>query len=453
MNLTPSSIIIVLASLFLWLPSSASQKSGEACNFDNSCSAGFSCHLNNNYGYGDYKCYHVPRLLDEPCVPDKQECTDGLECLSLSNGYHCVVPRTFGEPCDDTKDRCGSGFACDTGFTNICFHDPRLEGEPCIGVGVYYDPMCMTQGSYDLVCNKASETCHRQDAFPCLDSTKTVMAAIDTSYKTTGVTSRSINVTGQKLVLDDFSTNGVNNLAYQLACQNQGATYVELRYDAQCVTGINKTAVSLFVSGQPRCYAATCLDVDGQALLSEYTLRPTEKLAHRDSSSNEQWVCTGQLRSATWDFCLENTNLINQKDDMQIAEFDMKPNVTTQKFLHIFDKAEKLVTFPAAGANFTDTCERNGGIVRMVKNAGLVCGKSLFTVQSFTTCLWPLCGTNTDTDTQRVIAQQIEAKLKKDTQSNVKVSGTCVFSRAKRVFVGSASVVMIGVGTVVLSFI
>jgi hypothetical protein len=58
---------------------------------------------------------------------------------------------------------------------------------------------------------------------PCLDATKTVMDAIDTSYKTKGVTSRSVDVAGSKLLFDDFSTNGANNLAYQLACEDQGA--------------------------------------------------------------------------------------------------------------------------------------------------------------------------------------------------------------------------------------
>jgi hypothetical protein len=101
------------------------------------------------------------------------------------------------------------------------------------------------------------------------------MDAIDTSYKTKGVTSRSVDMAGGKLLWDDFSTNGGNNLVYQLACEDQGAKYVELHYDAQCVTGINKT-VSLFVRGQPRCYAKTCTDVDGQSLLAMFSLGPTE---------------------------------------------------------------------------------------------------------------------------------------------------------------------------------
>lgn len=444
----PSRVIIVLESLLLLMPSSVSQKSGEPCNYDNSCSAGFSCHLNNDYGYGDFKCYHVPRLLNEPCVPNKQGCTDGLECLSSADSvYRCLVPRIFGEPCDDGNDPCGSCLLCDIGFTNVCFHDPRLEGEPCIGVGLYASPLCISQGSSDLTCYKASETCHRQDAFQCLDATKTVMDAIDTSYKTTHVTTKSIEMTDNKLLWDDFSTNTANNLAYQSACQDQGATYVELHYDAQCVTGINKT-VSLFVSGQPRCYDTTCQEADDQALLAEYTLRPTEKRAIRDSNSTDQWVCSGQLRSDSWDFCLENTKLINQKDDMQIVESNLQAMVSTQKFL-IFDKAEKLVTFPTVGQNFTDACQRSGGIIRVVKNADMVCGQAQFTVQAFTTCLWPLCGPNTDTDTQAVLAQQIEAKLKKDTQSNAKISGTCVFSSAVRLCVGSLSVAMILVGTFV----
>jgi hypothetical protein len=77
---------------------------------------------------------------------------------------------------------------------------------------------------------------------------------------------------------------------------------------------------------------------------------------------------SGQLRSDSWDFCLENTKLINQKDDMQIeAELNLQAMVSTQKLL-IFDKAEKLVTFPTAGQNFTNACQRSGGIIRIVKN-------------------------------------------------------------------------------------
>jgi hypothetical protein len=33
----------------------------------------------------------------------------------------------------------------------------------------------------------------------------------------------SVDVAGSKLLFDDFSTNGANNLAYQLACEDQGA--------------------------------------------------------------------------------------------------------------------------------------------------------------------------------------------------------------------------------------
>jgi hypothetical protein len=294
-----------------------------------------------------------------------------------------------------------------------------------------------------------SGTCHHLAAFPCLDATKTVMDAIDTSYKTKGVTSRSVDVAGGKLLWDDFSTNGGNNLVYQLACEDQGAKYVELHYDAQCVTGINKT-VSLFVRGQPRCYAKTCTDVDGQSLLAMFSLGPTEKRAQHDSNSADKWVCSGQLRNPSWNFCLENTKSIHEKNDMVLAVSDMKPTVSTQKFL-VFDKAEKLVTFPTVGKNFTSACQRSGGVVREVTDATFVCGKSQFVVQAFTTCLWPLCGPNTDRDTQVVIAQQLQTKLKTLTQSNVKISGTCVLSSALRVSVASVSVAMIVIGTFAFS--
>jgi hypothetical protein len=75
-----------------------------------------------------------------------------------------------------------------------------------------------------------------------------------------------------------------------------------------------------------------------------FSLGPTEKRAQRDSNSTNKWVCSGQLRNASWNFCRDNTKSINEKDDMQIADFDLTPTVSTQKFL-VFNKAEKLVTF------------------------------------------------------------------------------------------------------------
>jgi hypothetical protein len=445
----PSRIIILVASLLPLLPSCVSQNVGESCR--NGCSGGLTCNRDFTWRFDDQKCYHAPRLLNEPCVWDRPECASGLECMFgwYTVASRCGIRRKFGEPCND-YDLCSAyansptDLLCNSG---TCYHLYQLEGEPCHLFGT--DRICYQNGFF---CHKPSGTCHRRATMPCLDATKTVMDAIDTSYKTKGVTSRSVDVAGSKLLFDDFSTNGANNLAYQLACEDQGAKYVELHYDAQCVTGINKT-VSLFVRGQPRCYAKTCTDVDGQSLLAMFSLGPTEKRAQRDSNSTNKWVCSGQLRNASWNFCRDNTKSINEKDDMQIADFDLTPTVSTQKFL-VFNKAEKLVTFPAAGKNFTSTCERNGGVVRVVKNARVVCGKSHFSVQAFTTCLWPLCGPNTEANTQIVIAQQIQTKLKKLTQSNVKISGSCVLSSAStRVSVGFVTVAVIVVGAFEFSVI
>jgi hypothetical protein len=197
---------------------------------------------------------------------------------------------------------------------------------------------------------------------------------------------------GKRLLMDDFSTNGVNNLAYQLACKDKGANYVALRYDAECKNAAGNKTVSLYVISQPRCYAKTCLAVDASNAFNELTLRPTEGRAARDSNPTEAWKCTGQLRNSSWNFCMVMTNPINEKNDMRVASYDIKPTLTTQKFLGVFDKQEKLVTFPAADQNFFNACERNGGVVRVVQQPGVNCGKSTFQIQGFTVCLWPLCG-------------------------------------------------------------
>lgn len=266
------------------------------------------------------------------------------------------------------------------------------------------------------------------------------MEAINSTYKTTRVTTRSADVAGSKLLFDDFSTNGANNLAYQFACEDKGGKYVELHYDADCNTvGGNKT-VSLFVSGQTRCYSKACKQSDASKLFSDFTLRPTEGRATRDSNSKDQWQCTGQLRNASTNLCLDKTKLINQKNDMRIVDADIQATISSQKFMGM-DKAAKLVTFSGTGQNFKDACTRSGGIPREVKNAGIVCGgKSVFEIQDYTICLWPLCGSNTDADTRSVIAQLFRTKL---IESKTKVAdGSCVFSSALRVCVGRVAFAM-----------
>lgn len=276
------------------------------------------------------------------------------------------------------------------------------------------------------------------------------MEAINATYKTSHVTTRSIDMTGKRFLLDDFSTNRVNNQAYQDACKDKVAKYVELRYDAECKNAAGNKTVSLYIISQPRCYAKTCLTIDDSNVFNELTLRPTELRATRDSNPPEEWKCTGQLRNSSYNFCMVMTNPISEKNDMRVASFDIKPTVSTQKFMGVFEKEEKLVTFPAADQNFKDTCERNGGVVRVVKQPGVVCGKSTFQIQGFTTCLWPLCGPNTDRETSVVIMQQFQAKLKEE---KIKVSGTCFFSSAIRLCVGSVIFVVIGVGTFVFSVV
>lgn len=111
-------------------------------------------------------------------------------------------------------------------------------------------------------CLDLDEKCYPDQVVQCITDTRDAMVAIKNDYQTTGVTTRSAKVGDTLMVFDDFSTNKANNRAYEYACKDKRARYVELHYTATCeapaVAGSTKQKVVLFVSGQPRCYSTLC---------------------------------------------------------------------------------------------------------------------------------------------------------------------------------------------------
>ena len=295
-----------------------------------------------------------------------------------------------------------------------------------------------------LVCQTTCKTYETINRDSCLSETKTIMVAIKDSYQTTRVTTRNAKVGDTLMVLDDFSTNSANNRAYKYACTDKGAKYVELHYTATCETpavgGSTKKKATLFVSGQPRCYAPVSCYKGGksfdQDLLNSFTIRPTEERADLESHSTEKWTCSGTFRTPTTNLCHDMTASATKSRGMEIATLDMKPVLQVQKSLGLV-KEEKLLMFEGTDPpRFTKACELGGG-AGYEADGRLVCGKSKFDVKKYPTCLWPLCGGVGTDESRTIIENQLHDHLVKI--GNIQNKTACQFSSAFRLFGGSFS--------------
>ena len=268
----------------------------------------------------------------------------------------------------------------------------------------------------------------------CLDATRTLMVAIKNDYQTTGVTTRTTTVANTLMVLDDFSTNTADNLAYKYACSDKGGTYVELHYNATCeapaVGGGNNKTANIFVAGQPRCYAKTCdQQTFGQDLLNEFSIRPTQDRADLDSRSTEKWTCTGTFRAPSVSICNDISTSINKTRGIEIATLGMKPVVQVQTSFGLV-KEEKLLTFTGYdAARFNKSCEVSGG-VSYNADGRLVCGDSKFDVRKYPSCLWPLCGGVGTDESENFIESLLHDRLVATGQ--IKNKTACNFSSALR---------------------
>ena len=96
-------------------------KSGEACHVTRPCGPGLNCQP------GVQRCYAVPRAENEPCSAG-YGCGPGLSCEA--GAQVCRATGKVGDACHLTRP-CGSGLSCQPGVQR-CYHQPRLENEPCV---------------------------------------------------------------------------------------------------------------------------------------------------------------------------------------------------------------------------------------------------------------------------------------------------------------------------------
>jgi hypothetical protein len=107
--------------------------------------------------------------------------------------------------------------------------------------------------------------------------------------------------------------------------------------------------------------------------------------------------------------------LLNKIPEIIKAGIDIQPTVTKQKFLWIFDKEEKLVTF-SQDNTFASTCTKRGGSFVRSDESRFECGEASFAVEGFSACLGSSCGvTPSIKDTSRgnaAIAARFREKMR-----------------------------------------
>jgi hypothetical protein len=129
----------------------------------------------------------------------------------------------------------------------------------------------------------------------CYSSLYAMLASVDDSYKTSGMTSLSQS-SPTSSIFDDFSTNEANNAFYKSACDANDGNYVELTYEATCVNTQTGETTFLFVTRQPRCYPKSdCDSASDDALFRASTLALTEARAKEEMGG--EWQCDGSLQN------------------------------------------------------------------------------------------------------------------------------------------------------------
>ncbi|KAI2491334.1 hypothetical protein MHU86_23243 [Fragilaria crotonensis] len=339
----------------------------------------------------------VGMYCDYNAIEYRYRCASNIDCTEYARGR-------VANPCPE-------GMIC---YPHMAFGDFSLSGQSqCVGYIDGYENKTCLFGYFcasGLACQKITNKCRTIKDFErenaCIRETRTVMVDIKDDYQTTGVTTRSAKVADTLMVLDDFSTNSVENLGYKFACTEKGGKYVELHYNATCETtavgGGSKKIAKIFV-------AVIRLRSGPVREHSELHLYHSATTCRRASKKTK---------------------------GMAMATLGMKPVIQVQKSVGLV-KEEKLMTFTGHDpARFTKACEVGGG-VPYEADGRLACGISKYDVKKYPTCLWALCGGVSSSDAQAVIESQLHDRLVAAGQIKNKTS--CKFSSALRLHASVAS--------------
>ena len=341
----------------------------------------------------------------------------GIKCGKLSSAYEFVTPTDEKWVCGSFgKDaKCPANHvavaSCGAGQHNDC------AWSGCKGKSTYTGLKCK---EYRVKPTKAptKSPSNPPTASPtpdsCFESTHDLLEATKRDYDDKNVRNTKFNLDNKESEILDFTTNGEENAVFKNSCVDAGGRYVELNYEAICKQeGVEP--VNLFVSGHPRCYAKVCKADDEQTLFEKYTLKLTEE---RNSGD---WTCegkltqegqtgTGEQKQEVQTGCEFETDLVNDSEALVRASYNFKPDVEVIKFMWIFDREQKLVTFPEAEA-FRDACNNAGFKPVKVSQTNIACGDAEFDVRDFSTCLGQSCRDDDQGYTDATVAAQFQEKM------------------------------------------
>jgi hypothetical protein len=246
----------------------------------------------------------------------------------------------------------------------------------------------------------------------CLDNTLVILEGVQAIYPSNEKIIETI-LNNKTTEIVDFDDAGANALYEKECSKNSAGVYVELTYESACVNG--EYIINVFVARQPRCYSAQLcdLEVHEQALFEEYALRLTEE------RNGGGWSCTGQLLKNGIDSgCLYETMVLNDIDKVFTENFEVKAELKDSKFLFIFPKAEKEVTFPSFEdpevISLGEACEEGGGILKKAGYSTFLCGENMeYVVHDFPVCIGNSCTIGAVDSFKAAITSQFQAKIVK----------------------------------------
>ena len=277
----------------------------------------------------------------------------------------------------------------------------------------------------------------------CDADTLKIDELIHDTYKDTDVTRHEFDngIRNSKIENIDYTTNSINNEKYKQACLDEGGDYQELHFTATCQQSFHSPyksgwsegyklgeTVELVVSGYPRCYSKKCSSVDDHPLFEKYTLRLTELRADKEDGVTtldgslgveyNPWICYGQLTlGKNKESCVYDTTSLWLETNVGVTANALKPDVTSEKFLFIFDKEDKIVNFSndAQNEEYKTECEGAGGAYKEVPTAAFVCSSGLkgdvnFEVQNFKVCLGKTCADD-GIAVETIIANQFKEQM------------------------------------------
>lgn len=349
---------------------------------------------------------------------------------------------------DDLKSECESRDWAGTGYGQKCVR------ETCTA---HYDDCVVPIGKLmalavvDFI-EKQSETMAPTTSTPsaspsvspasedCIDQSKTAHDALFEAgeLELASFTQSNVGTTAY------YKYNVSSSYAHNCVTEGNGE-YKELDFTASCSDGT--TTQDIVVQGRPMCYGLDCESATNlKLLLDEYTLHPTEALAHKELGG--VWECTltegatdGTIE-AEGDICMQQSAAINETADITAIKNQIKPEFKHKPLFWKFgEKMEKEVWVESSYTSSLEIeCENKGGTYVEETNFKVHCkkgdtNKAEYDVANFPMCIGTICDPdvkNAEIDTLLLFFTEEMSNVDEDLASTL----VCELSGSVRASVG-----------------